>query len=44
MVVGVLGILKAVEPIYPWPSYPRDRLSFMLADSRVHFINPAVVP
>jgi amino acid adenylation domain-containing protein len=35
LVVGILGILKAGGAYLPLdPSYPRDRLDFMLADSR----------
>ena len=36
MVVGILGVLKAGGAYVPLdPAYPRDRLVFMLADSRV---------
>ena len=36
MVVGILGVLKAGGAYVPLdPAYPRDRLAFMLADSRV---------
>ncbi|MEW6742261.1 MAG: amino acid adenylation domain-containing protein [Planctomycetota bacterium] len=35
LVVGVLGILKAGGAYFPLdPAYPRDRLAFMLGDSR----------
>ena len=36
MVVGILGILKAGAAFVPMePTYPRDRLAFMLQDSQV---------
>jgi len=35
MVVGMLGILKAGGAYMPDPSYPCDRLRFMLEDSQV---------
>ncbi|MEW6742819.1 MAG: amino acid adenylation domain-containing protein [Planctomycetota bacterium] len=35
MIIGILGILKAGGAFVPLdPAYPRDRLAFMLADSR----------
>ena len=39
MVVGILGILKAGGAYVPLdPAYPEDRLSFMLADARIHLV------
>ena len=39
MVVGLLGVLKAGGAYLPLdPSYPADRLAFMLKDSRAHVL------
>jgi len=38
MIVGLLGILKAGVLISPRPSYPRERLSFMLGDGQVSVV------
>ena len=36
MIVGILGILKAGGAYVPLdPDYPRDRLAYMIRDSRV---------
>jgi len=39
LVIGILGILKAGAAYVPLdPDYPKERLEYMIADSRLHFI------
>ncbi|HIP73581.1 MAG TPA: amino acid adenylation domain-containing protein, partial [Anaerolineae bacterium] len=39
MLVGIVGILKSGAAYLPLdPTYPRDRLAFMLADAQVHLL------